>query len=81
MQIPNLPRNTKLNIREILSENENQPSLQANKMEKRKRCFICDRKQDKKPFSAASSVAGLCAMNADVKYALIAYNNFASTLP
>jgi len=34
----------------------------------------------KKPFSAASSVAGLCAMNTDVKYALIAYNNFASTI-
>jgi len=81
MQIPNLLRNTKLNIREILGENENQPSLQANKMEKRQRCFICDKKQDKKSFSAASSVAGLCAMNTDVKYALIAYNNFASTLP
>ena len=38
-------------------------------------------KRTGKPFSAAASVAGLCAKNTDMIYAVIAHCNLVSALP
>ena len=67
-------------------ENENQYVLQDNKMEKRNRTSLslfhfAIQKRTEKLFSAATSVAGLCAKNTVMIYAVIVHCNLASVLP
>ena len=50
LQVPRLPRNTRINIREILHENEDQHILHDNRMEQRKPCAFCDSKKHRKSF-------------------------------
>lgn len=57
MQLTRLPKATKSNIRIILGENDVvNNTLQPTKMDKRKRCAVCDSNKDKK------NVALLCQM-------------------
>lgn len=61
MQLPRLPRATKNNIRIILGTNDaTNNTLQPNKMNKRKRCAVCDPKKDKKNVSLLCQMPNAC---------------------